>query len=106
MLGQADLVILNSIDDPDASLTGALKQHQQGSGTLLIIPSSKGDINFYRSLIAGLSFVNSVSAGFLELDKPDFQNPFLKMYLKSVLHRWRCQKLSLSLNGEVTVLHY
>jgi len=78
VLSQADLVILNDIDNPDASLSGALREHQQGQGTLLIIPSAKGDLNAYRSLAAGLNITKAASTEFLELDKPDFQNPFFE----------------------------
>ena len=87
VLSQADLVILNGIDHPDASLTGALRsdspdsfrdRDRRGPGTLLIIPSAKSDLNVYRSLVKGLTLLPSQSTELQELDKPDFQDPFFE----------------------------
>lgn len=78
LLSQADLVIINGIDHPDASLTDALRSFQHGPGTLLIIPSAKSDLNVYKSLVTGLTLLPSQSTELQELDKPDFQNPFFE----------------------------
>ena len=78
VLSQADLVILNNIDNPDATLSGAIRDQQRGPGTLLIVPSSKSDLNAYRSLVAGLTLIKEESIEMQILDKPDFQNPFFE----------------------------
>ena len=84
LLSQADLVVLNGIDHPEASLTQALRpdsyrdRDQRGLRTLLIIPSAKSDLTAYKSLITGLTLSNSQSTELQELDKPDFQNPFFE----------------------------
>ena len=78
VLSQADLVILNNIDNPDATLSGAIRDQQHGPGTLLIVPSSKSDLNAYRSLVAGLTLIKEASTEMQILDKPDFQNPFFE----------------------------
>ena len=78
VLSQADLVILNNIDNPDATLTGAIRNHQRGPGSLLIIPSAKSDLNTYRSLVPGLLLIKDESTEMQTLDKPDFQNPFFE----------------------------
>lgn len=78
VLLQADLVILNNIDHPDASLRDAIRGYQSGVGTLLLIPSEKSDLDSYRSLTAGLALSKSEAIEMSELDKPDFQNPFFE----------------------------
>ena len=78
VLSQADLVILNNIETPDATLSGAIREHQRGSGSMLMVPSSKSDLNSYRSLIEGLVLTKDESTEMQILDKPDFQNPFFE----------------------------
>ena len=78
VLSQADLVILNSIDNPDVSLREAIQNYQRGSGTVLIIPSSKFDLGTYQQLLNGLAIAKGEASELTELDKPDFQNPFFE----------------------------
>ncbi|CAN5400718.1 BatA and WFA domain-containing protein [soil metagenome] len=78
ILLQADLVILNNLDNPDASLISAVREHQRGAGTLLIVPSAKIDFDAYRSLLPNLNIIKSTATEILELDKPEFQNPFFE----------------------------
>ncbi len=78
VLSQADLVILNNIDNPDASLVQTLRNYQQGTGTVLIIPSAKSNLTSYQTLTAGLVLTKKESLEMSELDKPDFQNPFFE----------------------------
>ena len=78
VLAQADLVILNNIDNPDASLLQAIKNYEQGSGTVLIIPSEKIDLASYQSIIPGAALKKAEGLENTELDKPDFQNPFFE----------------------------
>ncbi len=78
VLSQADLVILNGIENPDASLVSAIRNYQNALGTVLIVPSSTSDLSAYLQIVTGLSLVKSTSAESIELDKPDFQNPFFE----------------------------
>jgi hypothetical protein len=78
VLLQADLVILNNIDNPDPSLRDAIRGFQSGLGTVLIIPSDKSDINAYRSLVTGVILSKSEAGEMTVLGKPDFQNPFFE----------------------------
>ncbi len=75
---QSDLVILNALDNPNASIIRAVNEYQKGPGTVLIIPSAKSDANAYRGLLSGLTFTKKVTEAFVELEKPDFQNPFFE----------------------------
>ncbi len=78
VLAQADLVILNNIDNPDAALLQAIKNYEQGSGTVLIIPSEKTNLSSYQSIIPGVALKKAEGLENAELDKPDFQNPFFE----------------------------
>ena len=78
VLSQADLVILNSIDNLEVSLREAIQNYQRGSGTMLIIPSSKFNLGSYQLLLNGLALSKGEVSELSELDKPDFQNPFFE----------------------------
>lgn len=78
ILSQADLVILDGIDQPDAGLVSAVRAYQQGPGTVLIIPSASGTGMGLRQLAANLPLVRAENAVMQELDKPDYQNPFFE----------------------------
>ncbi len=77
VLTRADLVIVNAVDNL-TSLREALQNYQRNAGTLLIIPSPKGDIALYHGLTGGLSASKAEPIPTQELDKPDFQNPFFE----------------------------
>ncbi len=78
VLSQADLIILNNIDNPDASLVQAVRNYQQGTGTVLIIPSAKGNVAQYQAMAPGFALTKKENLEMAELDKPDFQNPFFE----------------------------
>ena len=78
ILGQADLVILHGVDNPDAGLTSAIREYQQGPGTVLIVPSPSSSGTGLRSLVGNLPLTSSGNAVMQELDKPDYQNPFFE----------------------------
>lgn len=78
ILGQADLVILHGVDNPDAGLTSAIREYQQGPGTVLIVPSPGSSGTGLRSLVGNLPLTSSGNAVMQELDKPDYQNPFFE----------------------------
>jgi hypothetical protein len=75
---QADLVILNGIDNPDAGLMATLRDYQSGPGTLLILPSPASTGIGLRPLTAGLQLSRVESLTMQEVEKPDFQNPFFE----------------------------
>lgn len=78
ILGQADLVILHGVDNPDAGLTSAIREYQQGPGTVLIVPSTSSSGSGLRSLAGNLPLTGTGNAVMQELDKPDYQNPFFE----------------------------
>ncbi len=78
VLLQADLVILNNLDHPDASLMQSIREYLSGPGTLLLIPSEKPDLGTYQVLAGGLALLKSEAAEMMEMDRPDFQNPFFE----------------------------
>jgi hypothetical protein len=78
ILSQADLVVLNGIDNPDGGLMATLRDFQNGPGTLLIIPSPASTGISLRGLTPGLPLSRVESQAMQELDKPDFQNPFFE----------------------------
>lgn len=75
---QADLVILNGIDDPDAPLVDAVKNFQRNAGTLLVIPSARMNLSAYQSVLVDFPITRVEVKDQSELDKPDFQNPFFE----------------------------
>jgi len=78
ILSQADLVILNGIDNPDAGLIATLREYQRGPGTLMIVPSAGSNLTALRGLTGNLAVTRAENAVLQELDKPDFQNPFFE----------------------------
>lgn len=77
ILSQADLVILHGVDNPDAGLLAAVREYQQGQGSVLLIPSTTGSGVGLRPLAGNLPLTR-VEGTMQELDKPDFQNPFFE----------------------------
>lgn len=78
ILSQADLVILNGVDNPDAGLVATVREYQQGQGSVLLIPSPAGVGAGIRSLAENLPLAKVDNGVMQELDKPDFQNPFFE----------------------------
>jgi len=77
-LNEADLVVLNGVDKIDNSLTAAIQMYRNNKGTLLVIPGLQPDKPSYQNLL-GLSALNrNEKSELMELDKPDFQNPFFE----------------------------
>jgi hypothetical protein len=76
-LANADLVIVNGINKIDNALNAALQLYRNNNGSLLIIPGLQPDNNSYKELL-NLSLTKTVSPIPMELDKPDFQNPFFE----------------------------
>jgi len=78
ILSQADLVILDGIDQPDAGLVSTIRAYQQGPGTLLIVPSPSSTGVGQRQLAGNLPLTRAENSVMQELDKPDYQNPFFE----------------------------
>ena len=77
-LAQADLVIVNGLNTMDQSLIQALRSYLNTFGTLLVIPGARPDAPAMKALLQ-LPAVNVVeSKEPMELDKPDFSNPYFE----------------------------
>jgi len=76
-LATADLVVVNGINKIDNALNAAIRLYKNNNGTLLVIPGLKPDIDSYKELV-NASLTKTENAALIELDKPDFQNPFFE----------------------------
>jgi hypothetical protein len=78
VLAQSDLVVVNGLNKVDASLMNALRSYINGYGTLLVVPGVRPDVESFKSLLQlpALKVVDSKIP--LELDRPDFSNPFFE----------------------------
>lgn len=77
LLDQADLIVLNGLNEIDASILATLNTNKETMGAVLIIPGEQAQLNSYKKIIP----LNLTLAGAKEmspLDKPDFQNPFFE----------------------------
>jgi hypothetical protein len=78
LLGQADVVVVNGLDRIDPSLSQALRAYIEDFGTVLVVPGAHPDPSSLRNLLQ-LPVLNVVeNNGLLELDRPDFANPFFE----------------------------
>ncbi len=77
VLNDADLVVLNSLDNVDNSLNAAIQLYRS-NGTLLVIPGSQPDLGSYKNLLGLPALTKLEKSERMELDKPDFQNPFFE----------------------------
>jgi hypothetical protein len=73
----ADLVVLNGINKIDNALNAAIQLYRNNNGSLLVIPGVQPDNNSYKELL-NLPLTKIASPSLMELDKPDFQNPFFE----------------------------
>ena len=76
LIEQNDLIVLNSVDEIDASLVAVLNEHLSDFGTLLFISGSQPDIDTYRSILGMSGITTKDSLYNTELSAPDFDNPF------------------------------
>lgn len=77
LLTQADLVVINGLNELEESLLSTINSNQESIGALLVIPGDQPSLNSYKSIIRQ----NLTLAGSSEmslLDKPDFRNPFFE----------------------------
>lgn len=77
LLDHADLVVVNGLDRSDASLTQALQEYVSQAGTLMVIPGTNPDGTSLQALTGvGRLQVVTTPPNLLELDRPDYSNPF------------------------------
>lgn len=78
LLSDADLVVVNSLDRIDQSLTTVLRQFIDNGGALFVIPGGQPDVTSYKNLLR-LPSVNLMKDQVQsELDYLDFNNPFFE----------------------------
>jgi hypothetical protein len=78
LLQHADLVVVNGLNNIEPSLLLALRGYLDNFGTVLFIPGDKPDEVSYRKLLQ-LPVSSSVEkTAAIELDHPDFNNPFFE----------------------------
>jgi hypothetical protein len=72
-------VVVNGIDRNDAALNLSLRTYINQSGTLLLIPGTKPDVQSLRQL-TGNPLVTVVAGNVVpqDLDRPDYNNPFFE----------------------------
>jgi len=78
VLNDADLVVLNGIDNIDNSLNTALQLYRSNNGSLLVIPGLQPDLASYKNVLTLPALTKMEKSDLLELDRPDFQNPFFE----------------------------
>jgi len=77
-LERADLVVVNGLNTLNSSLSLALRTVVNQGGTVLVVPGVQPDVTSLRSLLQ-LPVVNvKEKEDMLELDRPDFSNPFFE----------------------------
>ena len=78
LLAQADLVVVNGLNTVDPSLTGALVEYIKKGGALLLVPGTDPDIASLKNLTQLPGLQAAAKAEPMELDRPDFSNPFFE----------------------------
>jgi hypothetical protein len=79
LLNQADLVIVNGLDRIDPSLSLSLRTFLTvNDGTVLFIPGVSPELSSYQQFTGVTLNILSENKTVIELDKPDFTNPFFE----------------------------
>jgi len=94
LLSQADLVVMNGLDRIDASLTQSLRAFLMTRGSLLVIPGSAPDVTSYKNLLLVSSLTVVKPSALVELDYPDFNNPFFENVFEEKSSRMAMPKAS------------
>jgi hypothetical protein len=76
-LNDADLVVVSGLNSVDASLSLALAEYRKRGGALLVIPGNAPD-DGWASLLQLPQYRRVQSSGLVDVDKPDFNNPFFQ----------------------------
>jgi hypothetical protein len=75
---QADLVVLNGLNAIDPSLITALRTYLSQNGNVLFIPGPQPDVASVKNMLQIPQISVKESAELMELDRPDFANPFFE----------------------------
>jgi hypothetical protein len=75
---QADLVVVNGLNTVDPSLITALRTYINQHGNVLFIPGTKPDPVSVKSLLQLAQVIVKETTAPMELDRPDFANPFFE----------------------------
>jgi hypothetical protein len=78
LLNEADLVVVNGLNTVDAALSTALNDYLRRDGTVLLIPGVDPEPVSLRTFIQMPSLNRVQGKVLMELDKPDFANPFFE----------------------------
>ncbi len=79
LLDQADLVVVNGINQPPAALNLSLRNYHDNGGALLLVPGSNPDTEALRQLTGNPNVTVSAAGTELQiLDRPDYNNPFFE----------------------------
>ncbi|MCB0500025.1 MAG: VWA domain-containing protein [Cyclobacteriaceae bacterium] len=77
-LAQADLIVLNGLDDIDAPLLATIATDMDNLGALLIVPGERPNLNAYKQLAPLPNLSLAPTAEMTKLDQPDFKDPFFE----------------------------
>jgi hypothetical protein len=83
-IGQADLIILNAVEEIDAPLADNLRTFVQEGGNVIIIPAAKADVASYQAVMRKLQVAAVPAGGSNQPNKkslltyPDTRNPFFQ----------------------------
>ncbi|MEJ7646298.1 MAG: BatA and WFA domain-containing protein [Chryseolinea sp.] len=78
LMQQADLVVVNGLNDIEPSLAGALRSFIADHGTALIIPGVSPNAENFRTALQLASLRMLPPTAPVELGRPDFSNPFFQ----------------------------
>lgn len=77
-LNEADLVVLNGFNSVEPALAGAIQEYLRNGGSLFLIPGLNPDVESLKTLLQLPALARAGSRNLLELEKPDFDNPFFE----------------------------
>ncbi len=78
LMQQADLVVVNGLNEIEPSLAGALRRFVSDRGTALVIPGAAPNAENFRTALQLPSLRVSQTTTPAELGRPDFSNPFFQ----------------------------
>ena len=79
-LENADFIVLNQVEEPDARLLEALKSVALKRSNVLVIPPTKPNISVYRNILGSLKLVPGYKQ---KLQQPAKSNPFFQDVLEN-----------------------
>lgn len=82
LINQADLVILNNVDDPENALNEVLKNFYQEGGSLMVIPGENPSQQAYSDLL-GVKIIRAFNLEQMPLREPEYENPFYENIFES-----------------------